>query len=185
MPDGEFVALLGPSGLRQDDDDEHDLRAWRRRRSGEIYFDDRPMSTGAARQAQRRLRLPELRDLHAHDVHENLAFGLRVRKPRPPKAEIDAGVKRVAEIVGVERDARPQGRPPVRQRHAEGRARALDDRRAGDLPARRAVLEPRRGVPRLHARRAQAHPARDRPDDGLRHPRPGRGDGHGGPDRRS
>ena len=81
------------------------------------------------------------------------------------------------------RDARPEGRPPVGQRHAEGRARPLDDRRARDLPARRAVLEPRRSVPRVHARGAQAHPARDRPDDGLRHPRPGRGDGHGRSDR--
>jgi multiple sugar transport system ATP-binding protein len=34
-------------------------------------------------------------------VYDNLAFGLRVRKPRPSKPELDAEVKRVAEIVGV------------------------------------------------------------------------------------
>src|SRR5439155_4792593 len=36
-------------------------------------------------------------------VYDNLAFGLRVRKPRPSKAEIEREVKRVAEIVGVSR----------------------------------------------------------------------------------
>src|SRR5207247_3605948 len=34
-------------------------------------------------------------------VYDNLAFGLRVRKPRPSKDEIEREVKRVAEIVGV------------------------------------------------------------------------------------
>jgi multiple sugar transport system ATP-binding protein len=35
-------------------------------------------------------------------VYENLAFGLRVRKPKPSKEEIDREVRRVAEIVGVQ-----------------------------------------------------------------------------------
>jgi multiple sugar transport system ATP-binding protein len=34
-------------------------------------------------------------------VYQNLAFGLRVRKPRPRRAEIEKEVTRVAEIVGV------------------------------------------------------------------------------------
>jgi multiple sugar transport system ATP-binding protein len=34
-------------------------------------------------------------------VAQNLSFGLRVRKPRPSKAEIESAVKIVAEIVGV------------------------------------------------------------------------------------
>ena len=34
-------------------------------------------------------------------VYDNLAFGLRVRKPKPSKEEMDREVKRVAEIVGV------------------------------------------------------------------------------------
>ena len=117
-------------------------------------------------------------------VYENLAFGLRVRKPQSlgrrarPRGQVGC---RDGRALG---GARPSRRAPVRQRPAEGRARAVDDRQAGDLPPRRAVLEPRRGVPRVHARGAQADPARDRPDDGLRHARPGGGDGHGGQDRR-
>jgi multiple sugar transport system ATP-binding protein len=34
-------------------------------------------------------------------VYDNIAFGLRARKPRPAQADIDGEVKRVAEIVGV------------------------------------------------------------------------------------
>ena len=99
------------------------------------------------------------------------------------KAEIDARVKEVAETVGLSAALDRAGRPPLGERPPEGRARALDDHAPDDLPARRAVLEPRLGVPRVHARRAQAHPARGRPDDGVRHARSGRGDGHGRPDR--
>ena len=154
--------------------------------TGEVFFDERPMSKVADRRAQRRLRVPELRDLHAH---------VGVREPRV-RAQVAAapraGRQGARSTAASRRSPRPSassaaldraGRAPVRERPAEGRARALDDHGADDLPARRAVLEPRLGVPRVHARRAQAHPARGRPDDGVRDARSGRGDGHGRPDR--
>ena len=150
--------------------------------SGEIYFDERPI-TRRAGEPQRRLRVPELRDLHAH-------AGLRQSGLRAARAKAEAAEEELDPRSACGRDRRSHGRTrpqcgaPVRERHAEGRARPQHDRQPRDLPTRRAVLEPRCSLSRLYAYRVEAYPGRGRSDDGLRHPRPGRGDEHGRPHRR-
>ena len=171
--------------VRQDDDDEHDRRpraVQRRARSTSTTT----RSRGSSRSKRSVGFVFQNYAIFTHmTVYENLAFGLRMRKPRPPQDEIDREVRAVAGRVGLSEHPRPRRvtRLSVNdlQKVALGRSMIVQ---AGDLPARRAVLEPRRRLPRVHACRAEANPARDRTDDGLRHPRPGRGDGHGRPDRR-
>ena len=69
--------------------------------SGEIYFDDRPMSKVPPGKRSVGFVFQNYAIFTHMTVRGNLAFGLRVRKPRPPRSEIDEAVKRVAEIVGV------------------------------------------------------------------------------------
>ena len=79
--------------------------------------------------------------------------------------------------------ARPQAAPALRRRAAAGRAGPGAGARAARVPARRAAVQPGRQAAGQRPRRAQAVPAGDRHHHHLRHPRPGRGDGPGRPDR--
>ena len=184
VPHGSFTALLGPSGCGKTTT-MNMISGLERPTTGEVYFDERPMSKVAIGERNVGFVFQNYAIFTHLSVYENLAFGLKSqpRRARAEKSEIDRRVKAVAETVGLAAALdRPAARLSVNdlQKVALG---PLDDHGADDLPARRAVLEPRLGVPRLHARRAQAHPARGRPDDGVRDPRSGRGDGHGRPDR--
>jgi multiple sugar transport system ATP-binding protein len=69
--------------------------------NGEIYFDDRPVSRVEPGRRNVGFVFQNYAIFTQMRVYDNLAFGLRVRKPRPPKEEIDREVRRVAEIVGV------------------------------------------------------------------------------------
>ena len=68
---------------------------------GEIYFDDQPVSKVPPGKRSVGFVFQNYAIFTHMTVYQNLAFGLRVRKPKPAKAEIEAEVKRVAEIVGV------------------------------------------------------------------------------------
>ena len=107
-------------------------------------------------------------------VRENLGYGLKVRKT--PKHEIAERVDAVAELLGLERAARPPAGAlsgGQRQRVAMGRAIVrepkafLMDEPLSNLDAKLRVSM-RAQLAALHA------PAGD--DDDLRHARPGRGD---------
>ncbi len=100
VPDGEFIALLGPSGCGKTTT-MNMISGLETPTSGEIWFDDRPMSAVPPGKRSVGFVFQNYAIFTHMTVHGNLAFGLRVRKPRPSKAEIDQEVKRVAEIVGV------------------------------------------------------------------------------------
>ncbi len=100
MPDGEFVALLGPSGCGKTTT-MNMIAGLERPTAGEIWFDDRPISRVPVGDRNVGFVFQNYAIFTHMTVYANLAFGLRVRKPKPPKAEIDREVKRVAEIVGV------------------------------------------------------------------------------------
>ena len=98
IPDGEFVALLGPSGCGKTTT-MNMISGLETPTSGEIYFDDRPMSRVPPGKRSVGFVFQNYAIFTHMTVRGNLAFGLRVRKPRPPRPEIDQAVKRVAEVV--------------------------------------------------------------------------------------
>ncbi|HEV8501301.1 MAG TPA: ABC transporter ATP-binding protein [Casimicrobiaceae bacterium] len=101
MPDGAFVALLGPSGCGKTTT-MNMISGLERPTGGEIYFDDRPISRVDPGRRNVGFVFQNYAIFTHMRVYENLAFGLRVRKPKPSKEEIDREVRRVAEIVGVQ-----------------------------------------------------------------------------------
>jgi multiple sugar transport system ATP-binding protein len=102
VPDGSFTALLGPSGCGKTTT-MNMISGLERPTSGEIYFDDRAMSRIDPGRRNVGFVFQNYAIFTHMRVYDNLAFGLRVRKPRPDKAETDREVQRVAEIVGVAR----------------------------------------------------------------------------------
>src|ERR1041384_6450264 len=96
VDDGTFIALLGPSGCGKTTT-MNMISGLETPTSGEIYFDADPISR--VEPGRRNVGFV-FQNMRGYDTP---AFGLRVRKPRPDKAEIDREVKRVAEIVGVGR----------------------------------------------------------------------------------
>jgi multiple sugar transport system ATP-binding protein len=100
MPDGEFIALLGPSGCGKTTT-MNMIAGLERPTSGEIWFDDRPISKVPIGNRNVGFVFQNYAIFTHMTVYDNLAFGLRVRKPKPAAEAVDAEVKRVAEIVGV------------------------------------------------------------------------------------
>ena len=114
-------------------------------------------------------------------VRDNMAFGLKLRKV--PKADIEKRVNEAAGILSLEKllDRKPKELSGgQRQRVALGRAIVrepavfLMDEPLSNLDAKLRV-QTRAEIARLHQRLGH--------DDRLRHPRPGRGDDDGHPDR--
>ena len=180
IADGEFMVLVGPSGcgkttaLRM-------LAGLEQTTEGKIVLGDRVVNNLA----------PGARDvamvfqsyaLYPHmTVFDNLAFGLR--NQHVPKKEIDARVRRAAEILdlGELMKRKPkQLSGGQRQRVALGRAIVrepqafLMDEPLSNLDAQLRVAT------RAEILKLQSEP---RHDDDLRHARPGRGDDDGRPDR--
>ncbi len=123
MAENEFTVLVGPSGCGKSTT----LRMIAGLESvsgGEIYIDDKPVSgldpkdRGLAMVFQDYALYPHM------DVARNISFALRLQ--RRPKAEIDAKVKEVAEIVGLtDFLARKPGALSGGQRQRVAMARAL------------------------------------------------------------
>jgi multiple sugar transport system ATP-binding protein len=97
---GSFLALLGPSGCGKTTT-MNMISGLERPTRGEIYFDDVPISQLEPGQRNVGFVFQNYAIFTHMTVYENLAFGLRVRKPRPPRQDIDRDVKRVAETVGL------------------------------------------------------------------------------------
>jgi multiple sugar transport system ATP-binding protein len=97
---GSFVALLGPSGCGKTTT-MNMISGLERPTSGEIYFDDTPIKDLEPGQRNVGFVFQNYAIFTHMSVYENLAFGLRVRKPRPPADEIDRQVRKVAESVGL------------------------------------------------------------------------------------
>jgi multiple sugar transport system ATP-binding protein len=100
VEDGSFIALLGPSGCGKTTT-MNMISGLETPTSGEIYFDEAPISRVEPGRRNVGFVFQNYAIFTHMRVYDNLAFGLRVRKPRPDKAEIDREVKRVAGIVGV------------------------------------------------------------------------------------
>ena len=101
MPDGEFIALLGPSGCGKTTT-MNMIAGLERPTAGEIWFDERPISRVPVGDRNVGFVFQNYAIFTHMTVYDNLAFGLRVRKPKPEKDEINRAVTRVAEIVGVD-----------------------------------------------------------------------------------
>jgi multiple sugar transport system ATP-binding protein len=100
MPDGSFVALLGPSGCGKTTT-MNMISGLERPTGGEIYFDDQPISRVDPGRRNVGFVFQNYAIFTHMRVYDNLAFGLRVRKPKPSSEELDREVRRVAEIVGL------------------------------------------------------------------------------------
>jgi multiple sugar transport system ATP-binding protein len=126
MAENEFTVLVGPSGcgksttLRM-------IAGLETVSAGEIYMDDRPVSHLEPKERDLAMVFQDYA-LYPHmDVARNMSFALRLEKR--PKAEIDAKVREVAEMLGLTPYLR---RKPgelsggQRQRVAMGRALTRD-----------------------------------------------------------
>src|SRR5437764_3091575 len=102
VEDGSFIALVGPSGCGKTTT-MNMISGLETPTRGEIYFDTQPVSRMDPGRRNVGFVFQNYAIFTHMRVYDNLAFGLRVRKPRPDRAEIDREVKRVAEIVGVAR----------------------------------------------------------------------------------
>jgi multiple sugar transport system ATP-binding protein len=100
IPDGAFVALLGPSGCGKTTT-MNMISGLEKPTRGEIYFDEQPVSRVDPGRRNVGFVFQNYAIFTHMRVYDNLAFGLRVRKPKPTNDEIDREVRRVAEIVGV------------------------------------------------------------------------------------
>jgi multiple sugar transport system ATP-binding protein len=97
---GSFIALLGPSGCGKTTT-MNMISGLERPTSGEIYFDECPISQIEPGKRNVGFVFQNYAIFTHMTVYENLAFGLRMRKPHPPKEEIDREVKAVAGTVGL------------------------------------------------------------------------------------
>src|ERR671922_1085486 len=100
IPDGAFVALLGPSGCGKTTT-MNMISGLEKPTRGEIYFDGVPVSRVEPGRRNVGFVFQNYAIFTHMRVYDNLAFGLRVKKPKPGKQEIDREVRRVAGIVGV------------------------------------------------------------------------------------
>ncbi|MDQ8205580.1 sulfate ABC transporter ATP-binding protein [Pelagicoccus sp. SDUM812003] len=132
VPSGELVALVGPSGSGKttllrilsglESPDE---------RSGNLFFHGENVSNIPARQRQVGMVFQHYALFRHMTVRDNIAFGLAVRpkKARPTKAEIDAKVSRLLELVqlsGLENRLPGELSGGQRQRIALARALAIE-----------------------------------------------------------
>jgi multiple sugar transport system ATP-binding protein len=97
---GSFVALLGPSGCGKTTT-MNMISGLEKPTSGEIYFDGQPIKHLEPGQRNVGFVFQNYAIFTHMSVYENLAFGLRVRKPRPSADAIDREVRKVAETVGL------------------------------------------------------------------------------------
>ncbi|MGI9659546.1 MAG: ABC transporter ATP-binding protein, partial [Gaiellaceae bacterium] len=98
---GSFVALLGPSGCGKTTT-MNMISGLEDPSGGEIYFDQHPMSNVDPGQRSVGFVFQNYAIFTHMTVSENLAFGLKVRKPKPSSSEIAQEVARVAKIVGID-----------------------------------------------------------------------------------
>ena len=180
IADGEFMVLVGPSGcgkstaLRM-------LAGLEEITEGELSIDDQvvndlpPGDRDIAMVFQNYALYPHM------TVRENIGFALEVAKM--DKNEAKRHVEDAAEMLGLTEylDRLPKALSGgQRQRVAMGRAIV---RSPQGVPDGRTAVEPRRQAARPDAFRHHPIAGAARHDDGLRHPRPDRGDDDGPPRR--
>jgi len=100
IPDGSFVALLGPSGCGKSTT-MNMISGLEKPTSGEIYFDKQPITKLPPGARTVGFVFQNYAIFTHMSVAENISFGLRVSKPRPPAAEIDRRVGDIADVLGL------------------------------------------------------------------------------------
>ena len=165
-----------PQRRRQVDAAADHRRAWRRRTPGVIEIAGVGLDPAVPAAAQRRVRVPALRRVQAHDRRvSNVAFGLKIRKR--PKAEIEPAGRRAARAGAPGAVRRPLPGAAVRWAAAAHGAGPRARGRAAGAAARRAVRRAGRAGPQGAAHVAAPPARRGARDDRVRHARPGGGDG--------
>ena len=101
IDDGSFVALLGPSGCGKTTT-MNMISGLEHPTTGEIYFDQHPMSNVDPGQRSVGFVFQNYAIFTHMTVYENIAFGLKVMKPKPSADQVVQEVVRVAKIVGIE-----------------------------------------------------------------------------------
>jgi multiple sugar transport system ATP-binding protein len=103
VPHGSFTALLGPSGCGKTTT-MNMISGLEAPTAGEIYFDEHPVTRLEPGQRNIGFVFQNYAIFTHMSVYRNLAFGLMVqaKDTRPDKVTIDAEVRRVAGIVGLE-----------------------------------------------------------------------------------
>ena len=86
VADGSFIALLGPSGCGKTTT-MNVISGLETPTRGEIYFDGQPVSRIEPGRRNVGFVFQNYAIFTHMRVYDNLAFGLRVRKPKPPKEE--------------------------------------------------------------------------------------------------
>jgi multiple sugar transport system ATP-binding protein len=99
-PDGSFIALLGPSGCGKTTT-MNMIAGLEKPTRGEIYFDGRPITKLEPGERDVGFVFQNYAIFTHMTVYDNLAFGLRVRRPKPSDADIDREVQDVAKTVGL------------------------------------------------------------------------------------
>ncbi len=159
--------------MRQDDAAADDRRAGGDQRGHDL--DRRPRRQRPHAQGSRhRDGVPELRALSAHDGGQE--HGLRAAaRQGPGRGDPPQGGAR-RRPAGHLRPARAQARQSLRRPAPAGGDGPGHRPRPPGVSHGRAPLQPRRQAAHPDARRDHAHPAAAAHHDGLRHPRPDRGD---------
>jgi len=122
VPDGSFTALLGPSGCGKTTT-MNMISGLEKPTSGEIYFDDRPISRIEPGKRNVGFVFQNYAIFTHMRVYDNMAFALELRGM--PKPEIDARVRQAAAMLHIEAylDRKPKELSGgQRQRVAMGRA---------------------------------------------------------------
>ena len=182
IADGEFMILVGPSGLREVDAAADDRRARGHHLRRHAHRRQAGQRQGAAR-PQPGDGVPELRALPApHRVREHRLPAAAARACRTTRSR--PGSRR-----RPRRSSSPStstaSRQPLRRPAPAGRDGPGDRAGGRRLPVRRAAVQPRRQAARPDAHRDRPHAAPARHDHRLRHPRPDRGDDARRPGRRA
>ena len=183
--DGELVALLGPSGsgkttlLRI-------IAGLEVPDSGSVLFHGEDATGADVREREVGFVFQHYALFGHMTIFENVAFGLRVRPRdvRPDEATIRGQGDGAADAGAARLDRRPLSAPALRRPAAAHRPGPRARGRAQGAAPRRAVRRARRPGAQGAAPLAAPPARRGARHQRLRHPRPGRGDGGGRPDRR-
>src|ERR1700694_3338177 len=180
IKDKEFMVLVGPSGcgkstaLRM-------LAGLEAISEGRILIGDRVVNNVAAKDRDIAMVFQSYA-LYPHmSVYDNMAFPLQMAHMKKP--DIDKRVRNASKILGLDNFLSRKPRALSGGQRPRGALGRGDGAHPKVFPPRGATLQPGRQAARPDPGRAAEAAPRPGDDLHLRHPRPGRGDDDGGPDR--